>query len=540
MLAPVNIIVMNAFTNESVRETLMKRTAFFAFCIMSALSTWAITPQRVAAVKMAAATGQQSASAAGATAVRSRFDFAAASQQMATRIQQQRPARIQPLATPVGTYRATNDATQDIEPAIITGSFSGSFRTTVAFTKLSGTNPVNYWTTTTDFVNFGGAPTGWQLPLPSGTTRSSDPMLSENPYSNAPFPNRTYCSGVAANADLSYSAVVVWYSDYPAGEFAWTPLVIAAGNGVSYDKPSIDTSWNPNSRGYTYVAAMARVSGTTNIQVYRQTTSVGFTPVGHLDNLPTSATSPIIVVDSDASNSGDVYVLWLETGSQTIQIARSTDLGNTFTVLTSTPTTAAMGELGGSICNWANPNVCVRGESVIMARLNPADRSIGVVWHLHEADNSHTDVGFNSFLLTSRLNLPALSWRWWRGVQVGHPGANDGRDQWNPALAPSNDGSYMMTWYDKRNDPSGNAYQVFAVHTLADGTPSDPSDTVIYNPSAFADIRFLPQLVVPGRATQAYMGEYQDIREWYGTWYGATTYIDPNGQQDIYVMKITP
>lgn len=542
MLALANIIVMNAFANEGVRETLMKRAAFFALCLIPTVAAWAIAPsplpQPLPPLRMPAAARQSPV--LNARAMPARFDFASARQQAPARIQPQRPGSIQALATPVGTYRATNDTNQDIEPAIITGSFSGSTRTTVAFTKYINTsNPVNYWTTTTDFVNFGGAPTGWQLPLPSGTTRSSDPMLSENPYSNAPFPNRTYCSGVAANADLSYTAVVVWYSDYPAGEFAWTPLVLAAGNGVSYDKPSIATSWNPGSRGYTYVAAMARVSGTTKIQLYRQTTTLGFTAVGHIDNLPTGATSPIVVVDSDSSNSGDVYVLWIDASNQVIQIARSTDMGNTFGTPVSTPTTAAMSGPGASICNWANPNNCARGESVIMAKLNPADRSIGVVWHLHETDNSHTDVGFNSFLLTSRVGLPALSWRWWRGVQVGHPGANDGRDQWNPALAPSSDGSYMMTWYDKRNDPAGNAYQVFAVRTLADGTPIDGADTLIYNASAAANITLLPQLSIPGNPTQAYMGEYQDVWEWYGTWYGATTYIDSSGQQDIYIMKIT-
>jgi hypothetical protein len=247
------------------------------------------------------------------------------------------------------------------------------------------------------------------------------------------------------------------------------------------------------------------------------------------------------VVDSDSSNSGDVYLLWIDPGinpgSQVIQIARSTDLGNSFTTLTSMPTTAAMSGLGARICDAASSH-CLSAESVIMAKLNPVDRSIGVVWHLHETDNTHTDAGFNDFQLSTQ------AWRWWRGVQIGHPGANDGRDQWNPALAPSSDGSYIMTWYDKRNDAmfanNGNSYQVFAVRTYADGTPIDASDTVIYNASAAANITFLPQLVISGRPVQAYMGEYQDVWEWYGTWYGATTYINSSGQQDIYVMKITP
>lgn len=207
-------------------------------------------------------------------------------------------------------------------------------------------------------------------------------------------------------------------------------------------------------------------------------------------------------------------------------------MGNTFSAPTSMPATAPLNG-DGKICDAAFSH-CVRAASVIMARANAADNSIGVVWHLHEIDNTHTDAGFNQFQLSTQ------TWRWWRGIQVGHPGANDGRDQWNPALDPASDGSYLMTWYDKRNDPlfanNGNSYQVFAVRTNGDGTPIDASDTVIYNASAAANLTLLP--AVGDKNPIRYMGEYQDVWEWYGTWYGATTYLDANGQQDIYVMRI--
>src|SRR5437899_369573 len=81
------------------------------------------------------------------------------------------------------TAQATSDTSQDIEPAIITNRFNGVDRTTTVFTKFDANNvPHHYWTSTIDYVNFTGWPTGTQLLPPFPTDRSSDPMLSENPY----------------------------------------------------------------------------------------------------------------------------------------------------------------------------------------------------------------------------------------------------------------------------------------------------------------------------------------------------------------------
>ncbi len=127
------------------------------------------------------------------------------------------------------------------------------------------------------------------------------------------------------------------------------------------------------------------------------------------------------------------------------------------------------------------------------------------------------------------------SWRWWRGVQIGHSGANDQRDQWNPALDPAYDGTYMLMWYDRRDDPNNNLYRVYATRVNPDGTAIDPTDTVLYNSAAGADLTQLPMI-----GGVRYRGEYQDIWEWYGTWYGSTTYITPTGTQDIFITRATP
>lgn len=426
--------------------------------------------------------------------------------------------------TAQSTAQASNDTLEDIEPAIITNRYNNVDRTTSVFTKFDASNtPFHYWTSTTDFVNFVGAPTGQQLPLPTGTTRSGDPMLSENPYLTGAFPKRTYCGGTSytlSGGQFAYSALTVWYNDDP-GTYAWTTMVIdSANNPIFLDKPSVATSWHTGTLGYTYVAAIANHLDNHyhTIQLYRQTTAEGFTLV-NTQFTGLGLQSPIVTVDT---NTGDVYLLWVDWTNNVVEIARSTDMGNTF----STPVAFGTGTLltdSGTITD------SVRAASAIMARINAPDNSIGVVWHQREADNVHTDVGFNQFSLATQ------SWHWWRGIQVGHVGSNDGLDQWNAALDPASDGSYMVTWYDRRDDPSDNLYRVYAEKVHADGTAIDAADTPVYNTAAGADPRLLP-LVGNGR----YIGDYQDIWEWFGTWYGSTIYIAGNGNEDVYITRITP
>jgi hypothetical protein len=123
---------------------------------------------------------------------------------------------------------------------------------------------------------------------------------------------------------------------------------------------------------------------------------------------------------------------------------------------------------------------------------------------------------------------------------VNNEWANDAHDQWNPALDPDSNGNYLVTWYDRRDDSANNTYRVYATKIHADGTPVDTTDTLVYNSAVGADPTVLP--VIGGVRS---IGEYQDVFEWFGTWYGSTTYIEYKSQlgattQDIYLPRITP
>lgn len=437
--------------------------------------------------------------------------------------------------TPAGAGQATNDALQDIEPAIITNRFNSVDTTFHVFTKFDANNvPHQYWTSTTNNASFTGSPSGLELPRPAGTTRVNDPWLSENPYVSAgAFPKRTYISGFAydvANGFPSYNALTVWYNDNGQTNCdpltgSWCSTVVDQANfPLGFDKPSIATSWHQGTLGYTYVAAIVVHYDNQyhDIQLYRQTTTPGFTLVNRQFS-DLLLTSPVVLVDA---NTGYVYLVWMDWRYQVIQMARSTDMGNTFTPAVTLWPSGHLNNGGETITN-ANGTVSIRAASVVMAQYNQASNSIGVVWHQREAGSTRTDVYFCSFSLASQA--------WGQVRHIGHTPVNDGHDQWNPALDPASDGTFLVTWYDKRDDVNdNNTYRVYATRVYGDGTPYDTNDTVIDGQAAPADPTALPAI-----QGVRYMGEYQGVWEWMGSWNGTTTYIN-NSHQDIYTPRVTP
>lgn len=420
--------------------------------------------------------------------------------------------------------QATNDAPQEYEPAVIVNRFSGVDRTTSVYMKYNtGTTiPRLNFSTTTDHVNF----TGGVLPVPANHTWSGDPILSENPYvSSGAFPKRTYCSGISLeiNGGTVNSAVNVWHTDNP-GTTAWTLTTIdTATSPEQLDKPSSWVSWHSGSLGYTYVAAVSINGGTNTLRVYRKTTTNVYTMVNNQFS-GAGLQSPIITVDA---NTGYVYLLWINWNTNLISVAQSTNMGANFNNAV-TFNAGAVNNGGGFVCDTGGAN-CVRGTTVIMARPNATDNSIGVVWHRREATGTNTDVFFNSF---------ALSTQTWRGEHRLNDWTTG--DQWNPALDPDANGNYMTMWYDRRDDTNDRKYIVYGAKIDGSGNALEAGNVIIHTNIRASDA--LRLTVVSGNR---YIGEYQDLWEWFGTWFGATIYAPDqatggNGQPDVYLPRIQP
>lgn len=444
------------------------------------------------------------------------------------RLRSRKDAPIAANTTIVGTTQATTDSTEEYEPAIIVNRFGGVDRATTAFMKYDvGTiNPNLHFRTTTDFVNF----TGGALPLPAGHSRSADPMLAQNYSTGGAFPKRTYLSGVSlqVNASGQYTngALNVWHTDNP-GTTAWTLTTVDTATAPQLlDKPSIFTSWHSGTLGYTYLVAVLINGSTNTLRVYRKTTTNTWTLVNTQFSGTGGIQSPIITVDV---NTGHVYLLWVNWSARTINIARSTNQGVNFGAAVSFDAGTVVNG-SGNVCDVNNLN-CIRGTTVLMARPNATDGSIGVVWHRREfAGAVNTDVYFNAFDYATQT---------WRGERLVND--NTTGDQFNPALDPDSNGNYMVTWYDRRNDPNDRKYHLYGAKLNASGNPLEPSNVLLYSSARPSE----PNQFPTDGGGRRYMGEYQDVWEWLGTWYSITIYApDPasggSGQPNLYLTRIQP
>jgi hypothetical protein len=370
-------------------------------------------------------------------------------------------------------------------------------------------------------------------------------MLAENPFVSAgDFPKRTYLVGASYNFDgvtTGHSSLMVWYRDNFTTDTWHSNMVDQANNPYFFDKPSIWVSWEQGSIGYVYIAAVVVRFGdqftptTHTIYVYRGRnngfgnltfTLANFSITGNSDEIR----CPIVTVAN-----GSVWLIWMDYLSRRIRVARSTDLAANFVIQTDLAIGLPFGS-NATLCDTAQPQHCLRASTNIMARATVAagNNHIGVVWHQQEpTPQRRADVYYDAF------SLDSLQWLSASPVHVGERPVNDDIDQWNPAIEPVGGGTYMITWYDKRINASNEFYQVYATKVYPWGARVDPSDTLIYNRDAAADTANIPAFPQPppGQVIR-YIGEYQDLWEWFGTFHGGTIYV--TSTEDAYVTKIVP
>jgi len=325
---------------------------------------------------------------------------------------------------------------------------------------------------------------------------------------------------------------MVWYRDNFTSDTWHSQIVDQGPNPYFFDKPSVWVSWEQGSIGYVYIAAVLVHFGnptTHTIYVYRGVDggygNLNFSLVNSSITGGSEVFSPIIT-----EGNGAVWLAWLDNVNRHIRVARSTDFGATFV---QQPDLQIGVPWIGNLCDTRMPVAdCVQAITTIMARpgLAPENNTLGVVWHQGETyPGNRVDVYFDAF------NMDTLSWMQSSPVHVGDQPANDSADQWNPAIEPVGNGTYMITWFDNRYDSGHELYRVYATKLYSWGDRVDPTDTVVYNSAAAADIANIP-VIPPG--TVRYIGDYQDLWEWYGVFHGGTIYV--TGTEDAYVSKIAP
>lgn len=445
--------------------------------------------------------------------------------------------------TPGTTTPVINDALQDTEPVVISVQRNNAPYVVTAYIKFDA-NATQYdpkarinFAATSNFSNW--QPAG-QLPISMGFDRSGDPMCSANPFSSGVHPRSIYCVGVMSfgstttqqPAPLTYtqSAIGLWrYYESDSTFQAPVPMQTVA-NPRFLDKPSVAVSWHSGTLGQVYVAAVdvptreCMTDCTDYIRLYRSIDGDNYTSIP-LDPATFSGDqfhSPIVLVDG---NNGDVYLLWLSWITNKIYLARSTTGGSTWGPRQEIDAGSASEPFAkpgmSNVCD-SHTQHCFSVRSMLMARYNWITRSIGVVWHRHDApgppsDEVPTDVKYTHYDTITQS---------WGLVQPVNEIAT--KSQWNPALDYDESGAYLITYYDGRLGSTHDSYQLFASHLDALGNRLEPDQRLSDD--------------TPGKVTNypeelATLGEYQDL--WYsgGTWYAAWIDVPAQGQGNPYITR---
>jgi len=376
------------------------------------------------------------------------------------------------------------------------------------------------------------------LALPAGFDQLSyDPYLAVNPYSNGIMPKTIYLVGNAATLGSGGSktvAVVGWRS-LDGGQTWQGPVVIASSPETSdanrvVDKPHIAVSYHPATRGWIYVG----YSDTSGRLVVRRSQNGGVTFSG-----------PYVISSANAQSShkntnglqllvspysGYIYAFWSDYVDDRIYWARSRDHGMTWSSRSVFPNSITPAHF---LLNQQAINSIVRAPSFPIARFNWAANRISVVWH--ECSQSvtgktvspcsgsgvHTDV-YYSYL-----------------DQYGGGGkilVNDDHglsDQFMPALDFNASGNVLITFYDRRDDPSNVNYRLYRAWINSSGSPYTGNQAVSQFSSFPVSTGDIPPFL--GDYHETWMSTYNGMDTWFSSWIG-----EDAGNADVFISAIQP
>lgn len=456
-----------------------------------------------------------------------------------------RPGGAVPDTAGWGNIRLCNDADEDIEPAIIRAYRSNPQgnpidTTMTAYMKRFANGKYRLNALFTDGDTY--VPPPGPLPLPAPYTTSADPIVAANPYNDGTNPRTYYIVGTAQaynpNGTALQNSIMLWW--LRDGEISWNRVTLATNTDQFFfaDKPWVTVSWYPPDRGWiwaTYVRVPILGGSDSTIYIYRSIDGVNFGQMPATISAP-GIHSPTILVDS---NTGIVYLLYVSYNDNKIYITYTTNGGVSFVPAVGFDAGSATAPLlgpGTGDLIFDSSGVAVLARTLLHARYNSIDHSIGVVWHRREPNSQNTDVYFNSYSTQTQQ---------WRGVKKVNA-ASSVNDQWNGALDFDLAGHYVVSWYDRRNDPNNRQYAIYATMLNAAGDRLDSTDTVI-SPTR-PPYEYDPHVYEPYTGRNAILlGEYHDLWSWYDPvnfrmiWYSGDVGIAwPWTQGDIWEDMIQP
>jgi hypothetical protein len=427
--------------------------------------------------------------------------------------------------TPTTPVLASNDAAQDVEPAVVVTNRNGvGFVTTVYMRFVMGPAlltkegvPQLVSKTTTNLGGGSFVEGSLALPTSNSYNRGFDPALARDPRPvGTGYGGRVYCAAMAdykprdQNDGIDVpNAVVLWSSDN--GGSVWsTPRIIGSHLTASYlyyDKPAVAVSRHAGTdQGYVYVSFTEQDRLTfTNTRILLARSTDGGQTFSILPDSPSGSAAvgtSQVVVDP---RSGDVYVLWVDYASHCIKSARSTDHGDSFLAPEQGPCAAPGHSFLLSENGQPNPVLRsgVRAITIPVARWNDAKSVIGVVWHEREGVATGTTYPPTNVYYAYRSDA---GWQGSSLVNDDYPNT----DQFMPTLDSDPNGNVTVMWYDTREDSAGRLYHEYAGRITFTGgfyqsnvrVSLFKTDPCLYTSG-------------PGKVpANCYIGDYQDMISW--------------------------
>lgn len=190
---------------------------------------------------------------------------------------------------------------------------------------------------------------------------------------------------------------------------------------------------------------------------------------------------------------GEIYLTWVETNSQTIRFAKSTNNGMSF----SKPSTVIILDrqatpklLNGHFLTNSFPSLAVDTSNAAMS---------GRLYLVYNAQSSVNNADKSDIFLVSSVN-GGDSWSTPRKINDD----NTFTDQWMPSIAVTTSGNLGIFWYDRRNDTNNNSLVDVYLATSKNGGESFSANVRVSNAN-------WPLIPTPTTLMFGFHGEYNQI-----------------------------
>jgi serine/threonine protein kinase len=320
--------------------------------------------------------------------------------------------------------------------------------------------------------------------LPINSNDSIDPVLARDNVTG-----RVYFATLSFNNSAFLN---VYHSDDDGNTFA-APVNGAPGHsGAFFDKEWMTVD-NYAGAGQGNVYLVVRDFGAGNGIYLTRSTDQGMTFNTNWVQIAAAGSGNVegawVTVGPDHA----VYVCWFDnvTATESIKIRKSTDQGLTFgpaVTVAALRTTGVNGDLGlGGF----------RSNAFAQVVVNPASGNIYVTFDDKGTGSDRADVFF-----TQSADGGAT---WSLEVKVNDDTTT--RDQWQPAIAVTPNGSKVgIFWYDRRNDSTNNLIDRYGVVGDIVG------NTVAFEPNIrISDVSFPPVFGHDPAINPVYMGDYDQV-----------------------------